>query len=63
MVSDVLADGRHFRVLIIVDDFTHESLAMVVDRSISGRRVARELDAIVAARGKPTKDDAEGGCE
>ena len=52
-VSDVLADGRRFRVLVIVDDFTRECLALVVDTSISGRRVARELDAILAARKKP----------
>ena len=43
-VSDVLTDGRRFRVLVIVDDFTRECLALVVDTSISGRRVARELD-------------------
>jgi putative transposase len=40
-VSDVLADRRRFRVLVIVDDFTRECLALVVDTSISGRRVAR----------------------
>jgi transposase InsO family protein len=49
----VLADGRRFRVLVIVDDFTRECMALVVDTSISGRRVARELDAIIAARRKP----------
>ena len=52
-VSDVLADGRRFRVLVVVDDFTRECLALVVDTSISGRRVARELDAIAIARRKP----------
>jgi len=52
-VSDVLVDGRRFRVLVIVDDFTRECLALIVDTSISGRRVARELNAIVAARKKP----------
>jgi transposase InsO family protein len=52
----VLADGRRFQVLVIVDDFTRECLALGVDTSISGRRVARELDVIVAARSKPTKD-------
>ena len=46
----MLADGRRFRVLVIVDDFTRECLALVVDTSISGRRVARELDAIIADR-------------
>src|SRR6516164_911552 len=62
-VSDVLADGRRFRVLVIVDDFTRECLALVVDTSISGRRVACELDAIVAARGKPLMIVSDNGTE
>ena len=62
-VSDVLADGRRFRVLVIVDDFTRECLALVVDTSISGRRVARELDAVVAARGKPVMIVSDNGTE
>jgi transposase InsO family protein len=36
----------------LVDDFTRECLALVADTSLSGARVARELDAIVALRGK-----------
>lgn len=52
-VSDALSDGRRFRVLCIVDDFTRECLALVVDTWLSGRRVARELDMLIAARGKP----------
>jgi len=62
-VSDVLADGRRFRVLVVVDDFTREWLALVVDTSISGRRVARELDAIVAARKKPAMIVSDNGTE
>ena len=62
-VSDVLADGRRFRVLVIVDDFTRECLALIVDTSISGRRVARELDAIVAARRKPLMIVSDNGTE
>ena len=62
-VSDVLADGRRFRVLVVVDDFTRECLALVVDTSISGRRVARELDAIVAARKKPAMIVSDNGTE
>jgi putative transposase len=49
-VSDVLADGRRFRVLVVVDDFTRECLALVADTSLSGHRVIRELDRIVALR-------------
>jgi len=61
-VSDALADGRRFRVLAIVDDFTRECLALVADTSLSGTRVARELDAVIAARGRPkiVVSDSEG---
>ena len=62
-VSDVLADGRRFRVLVIVDDFTRECLALVVDTSVSGRRVARELDAIIAVRSKPLMIVSDNGTE
>src|SRR5215831_2169715 len=52
-VHDQLGDGRRFRILAIVDDFTRECLALVADTSLSGLRVGRELDAIIAERGKP----------
>jgi len=41
----VLSDGRRLRVLVVVDDFSRECLAPVVDRSLTGHRVARELIA------------------
>ncbi len=47
-VSDTLTDGRRFRVLCVVDDFTRECLGLVADTSLSGRRLVRELDAIAA---------------
>jgi putative transposase len=62
-VSDALADGRRFRVLVVVDDFTRECLTLVVDTSISGRRVARELDAILTARRKPLMIVSDNGTE
>lgn len=37
-VADQLVDGRRFRVLVVVDDFTRECLALVVDTSLSGQR-------------------------
>ena len=52
-VSDALACGRRFRMLCVVDDFTRECLTLVVDTSLSGARVARELDRVIALRGKP----------
>ena len=51
-VSDQMTDGRRMRILTVVDDCTRECLALVADTSISGRRVARELDAIVRQRGQ-----------
>ena len=41
-VSDTLVDGRRFRILCVIDDFSRECLATVVDNSISGERVGRE---------------------
>ena len=52
-VTDALDDGRRFRVLAVVNDFTRECLALVANTSLSGRRVVRELDALVATRGRP----------
>ena len=52
-VSDQLACGRRFRILAIFDDCTRECLAAVADTSLSGTRVARELDCLIAFRGKP----------
>lgn len=62
-VSDAFTDGRRFRVLAVVDDFTRECLALVADTSLSGRRVARELDAIVARRGRPKTCVSDNGTE
>lgn len=62
-VSDAFSDGRRFRILAVVDDFTRECLVLVADTSLSGARVARELDAIVAARGKPLMVVSDNGTE
>jgi putative transposase len=51
--TDTLADGRNFRTLNIVDDFTRECVAIEVDRSLSGLRVTRVLDRLAAAVGLP----------
>jgi hypothetical protein len=39
-IADTLSDGRRFRILCVVDDFSRECLACVVDTSLSGVRVA-----------------------
>ncbi len=50
-VSDTLTDGRRFRILVVVDDFTRECLCLAADTSLSGKRVARELTATALRRG------------
>jgi putative transposase len=62
-VSDCLAAARRFRILVVVDDFTRECLAAVADTSISGTRVARELDRLLAVRGAPTTIISDNGPE
>lgn len=54
-VSDAFTDGRRFRVLAVIDDYSRECLALVADTSLSGRRVARELNIIIAGRGAKPK--------
>ena len=54
-LSDVFEPGRRFRILAVIDDCTRESLALVADTSLSGRRVAREFDNLIRLYGKPAK--------
>nr|WP_254055688.1 IS3 family transposase [Ruegeria sp. EL01] len=62
-VSDAFADGQRFRVLCIVDDCTREALATVVDRSLSGARMTRELDDLIRRRGQPDMIVSDNGTE
>ena len=50
-VSDATVRGRRLKLLTVVDTFTRESLAVEVDTSISGERMARVLDRVIAERG------------
>lgn len=62
-VSDQFLDGRRFRILAVVDDCTRECLALVADTSLSGLRVARELDRLLVERGKPRTIVSDNGTE
>src|SRR5665213_576070 len=62
-VHDQFALGRRFRILNIVDDVTRECLAAIPDTSISGKRVARELSALIDRRGKPKMIVSDNGTE
>jgi putative transposase len=52
-MSDSLCDGRRFRVLTMVDDFTRECVATLVDSGITGERVIRTLEWLKETRGLP----------
>lgn len=62
-VSNHVTDGRRFRVLTIVDDCTRENLALMADTSLSGVRVARELDRLITERGRPKMIVSDNGSE
>ena len=62
-VHDRFSCGRRFHILNIVDDVRRQCLGAIADVSISGRRVARELSAIVERRGKPGMIVSDRGTE
>jgi len=62
-VHDAMADGRRLRILTVVDDYSRECLALVVDTSLSGQRVARELDTVIARRSRPATIVSDNGTE
>lgn len=62
-VHDNLADGRSFRILTIIDEFSRECPTMEVDLSLSGHRVVRVLDKLAATRGLPEEIGVDQGPE
>jgi len=62
-LSDVFEPGRRFRILAVVDNCTKENLALIPDTSLSGGRVARELDALIRLYGKPKTIISDNGTE
>jgi len=62
-MRDTLADGRVFRTLNIVDDYTRECLAIEVDTSLPGARVVRVLERLSAAGRRPLHIVVDNGPE
>ena len=62
-MSDTFGACRKFRILAVNDDCCRENLALIADTSISGARVARELDALVRIYGKPSCIVSDNGTE
>jgi putative transposase len=62
-VSDRLFDGRRFRLLTLVDNFTRESLAIRLGQRFTGDDVAAVLEQLQADRGKPQSIRVDNGPE
>lgn len=62
-VFDRTADGRTLKCLTIVDDATHEALAVEVERAFSGHGVARVMDRLALSRGLPLSIRSDNGKE
>jgi putative transposase len=60
---DQTADGRVLKLLNVVDEFTRESLVMLVKRSIDADRTVSELERLVSERGAPEHLRMDNGTE
>ena len=62
-VSDALFDGRRFRALTLVDNFSRECLAIRADQRLQGEDVATLLDQVATSRGTPERICLDNGPE
>jgi putative transposase len=63
-VSDKLADGRSFRILTVVDQFTRECVGLEADRSMTGMKVSQALNRAKLERGSlPESITVDNGSE
>ena len=62
-VSERLYDGRWFRVLTVVDQFTRECLLLLADSSLTGQKVAMALSRVIAQREVPESITVDNGTE
>lgn len=58
-MSAPVADGRWFRILTVVDQFTRECLCLVSNRSFTGEKVAQVLEPFVIERGAPRSNTVD----
>jgi transposase InsO family protein len=62
-VFDRVASGRSLKCLVIVDDATHEAVAVLPEHAIGGNHVTRLMDGICSQRGKPAMIRTDNGPE
>jgi transposase InsO family protein len=62
-VFDRVASGRVIKCLVIVDDATHEAVAIVAEHSMGGDHLVRILEQVCALRGRPAIIRTDNGKE
>jgi transposase InsO family protein len=62
-VEDRTHDGRKYRILTVIDEFTHESLAIRVDRKLNSTDVIDVLSDLFILRGVPEHVRSDNGPE
>lgn len=62
-VFDHSAEGRVIKCLTIVDDATHETIAVIPERAVSGEVLTRQLDRLSFSRGLPQVIRTDNGKE
>ena len=62
-VFDRIATGRSLKALVIVDDATHEAVAVLAEHSIGGERLTRMMDEVCSRRGRPAVIRTDNGKE
>lgn len=62
-VADALFDGRRFRALTVVDNFTKESLAIEVNQQLKGEDVVAVVERLKHQRGLPQRIQTDNGSE
>jgi putative transposase len=61
--SDMLADGRQFRTLNVLDDYNCELLGIEMGSSLPARRVVQVLTRLVECQSCPTQLRTNNGTE
>ena len=62
-IHDSISGGRKFKNLTIVDDYTKECPLILVETSITGKRVAEELNKLKESIGLPREITVDNGPE
>jgi transposase InsO family protein len=62
-VYDRTAEGRSIKNLTVVDDATHEAVAIVPERAMGGNQLTRILDQLATTRGLPKAIRTDNGKE